>query len=96
MNQLNKLIEQYPGDKHWVKVAIKNLTGSVWEFDKELVKFLEFLATRPTCGVEQRKFLDEIEKLELDDDGDLLYGILGHTIFQSQFKANLTEVQNGK
>jgi len=27
----------------------------------------EILASRPTCGKEQRKFLDEIEKLEYDE-----------------------------
>ena len=56
MNQLNKLIQQYerenPGETAYVNPPM-NLDFSS--------KFTRWLASRPTCGKEQRKFLDEVE-----------------------------------
>ena len=56
MNQLNKLIEQYETENPGKKAKPQYMTS----YDAD---FVEFLASRPTCGVEQRKFLDEVEKL---------------------------------
>ena len=57
MTPLNKLIEQYerenPGETAYVNPPM-NLDFSS--------KFTRWLASRPTCGKEQRKFLDEVEK----------------------------------
>ena len=54
MNQLNKLIEQYETENPGKKAKPQYMTS----YDAD---FVEFLASRPTCGVEQRKFLDEVE-----------------------------------
>ena len=56
MNQLNKLIEQYETENPGKKAKPQYMTS----YDAD---FVEFLASRPTCGVEQRKCLDEVEKL---------------------------------
>lgn len=66
MNELNKLIEQWGESKNspWAASSFKSMVayeyengGSPW------LDFIEFmLASRPTCGKEQRKFLDEVEK----------------------------------
>lgn len=63
---LDKLIEQY--ERETGKLGFRG------EWDHE---FVEWLASRPTCGIEQRKFLDEVEKLDefkylsySDDDGE--------------------------
>ena len=73
MNQLNKLIQQYerenPGETAYVNPPM-NLDFSS--------KFTRWLASRPTCGKEQRKFLDEVEKGKIEGDevfdkgGDLI------------------------
>ncbi|ATN94987.1 hypothetical protein [Leptospira phage LE3] len=59
MTPLDKLIQQYerenPGETAYVNPPM-NLDFSS--------KFTRWLASRPTCGKEQRKFLDEVEKLE--------------------------------
>ena len=56
MTPLNKLIEQYETENPGKKAKPQYMTS----YDAD---FVEFLASRPTCGVEQRKFLDEVEKL---------------------------------
>lgn len=71
MNQLNKLIEQYerenPGES-----AKYTVTGLMYEEYREWTSgFVLWLASRPTCGVEQRKFLDVIEKDGVIEDGNL-------------------------
>ena len=55
MNQLNKLIEQYETENPGKKAKPQYMTS----YDAD---FVEFFASRPTCGKEQRKFLDEVEK----------------------------------
>jgi len=88
MNQLNKLIEQYERENPEKKVNSE--TG--WTNG-----FVNFLASRPTCGKEQRKFLDEVEK-----DG-WMYGdgkemrLLGATSFiQHDFDCDLRKVLQGE
>lgn len=57
MNQLNKLIEQYETENPDRKAGSFNIGVFFGTPD-----FILWLASRPTCGKEQRKFLDEIEK----------------------------------
>lgn len=62
MNELNKLIEKIKedcfhdaNDDDFIKVLLTR---------KEADMLVDYLK-RPTCGVEQRKFLDEVEKFQL-------------------------------
>lgn len=102
MNELNKLIEQFAKEEDTPAFMIHALIREV-EDEKGtwLNKLLDWLASRPTCGVEQRKFLDEVEKLkyevvlgcdglakELGDDQPIIYG--------SDFTVNLQKVIKGK
>ena len=64
MNQLNKLIEQYETENPGKKAYYSYRMGQIP--DRPNPRFMDWmaeLASRPTCGVEQRKFLDEVEKL---------------------------------
>lgn len=63
---ISKLIEQYEKETEYNAMQEHSI-GDVYTF-----RFVEWLASRPTCGVEQRKFLDEIEHGEYYD-GDLCY-----------------------
>jgi hypothetical protein len=68
MNQLTKLIEQCCEEKGLPSFIVNGLIKEV-ENEKGtwLNTLLEWLASRPTCGEEQRKFLDEVEnKAEVD------------------------------
>ena len=94
MNELNKLIQQYETENPGKKAKPQYMTS----YDAE---FAEWLASRPTCGVEQRKFLDEIREKFVIGNKTLLsrqpmvdgeYVIL----FQSDFKCNLQELVEGK
>ena len=62
MNQLNKLIQQYeaenPGKKAKTEYTFGRVTIKVYTDE-----FVLCLASRSTCGKEQRKFLDEVERL---------------------------------
>jgi hypothetical protein len=60
MNQLTKLIEQCCEEKGLPSFIVNGLIKEV-ENEKGtwLNTLLEWLASRPTCGEEQRKFLDE-------------------------------------
>jgi hypothetical protein len=62
MNQLTKLIEQCCEEKGLPSFIVNGLIKEV-ENEKGtwLNTLLEWLASRPTCGEEQRKFLDGIE-----------------------------------
>jgi len=53
MNELNKLIQQYETENPDKKAAYRFQNMNHWGGD-----FVLWLASRPTCGVEQRKFLD--------------------------------------
>jgi len=63
MNQLTKLI-----DELFYKTILQVRTGSTESAKKVFETGIEqILASRPTCGEEQRKFLDEVEnKAEVD------------------------------
>jgi len=65
MNQLETLIREYSDyldtiryNKQPAKVSLLKL---IEESDSMIKSFIEFLASRPVCGVEQRKFLNIIE-----------------------------------
>lgn len=91
MNQLNKLIEQYERENPGKK-AYSNLNNNTRLYHDE---FVEWLASRPTCGKEQRKFLDEVEKLNIkegivfDDDASSI-------LYASDFEADLQKVIKGE
>jgi hypothetical protein len=55
--ELTKLIEQY--ERETGKKAKVGING----FEIFTTKFVLWLASRPTCGLEQRRFLDELEKM---------------------------------
>ncbi|TGN08585.1 hypothetical protein [Leptospira bandrabouensis] len=65
MNQLNKLIEQYHGDKVMLSLVLEEILQSKSPKLMIVSDWIKQLASRPTCGVEQRKFLDEVEKIQL-------------------------------
>ena len=94
MNELNKLIQQYETENPGKKAKPQYMTS----YDAD---FVEFLASRPTCGKEQRKFLDEVEKEgEYVDDGRRFgKGIdIGKisAIYQFDTKADLQKVIKGE
>mgnify|MGYP003441333852 FL=1 len=62
MNNLENLVKQYetknPGKKAYYSYRMGQIP------DRPNPRFMDWmaeLASRPTCGVEQRKFLDEVE-----------------------------------
>jgi len=78
MNELNKLIEKWCGEEGTPAFMIHALIKEV-EDEKGtwLNKLLLWLASRPTCGEEQRKFLDEVEKRgEFEEIGDDIQQII--------------------
>jgi hypothetical protein len=99
--ELNKLIEQFGKSKNSPSLSFSFMSmighlneegGSIW------IDFVEFiLASRPTCGVEQRKFLDEVEKGKLLSNyrGDGVIDIKHTTIEQRDFEARLEKVIKG-
>ena len=87
-NKLTKLIEQYEAENPGYKAEYKLETGTHWRDG-----FVLWLVSRPTCGVEQRKFLDHIEKISLTES-------LGHpyidTVWQDDTDADLYKVIKGE
>lgn len=86
MNELNKLIEQFAKEEDTPAFMIHALIREV-EDEKGtwLNKLLDWLATRPTCGVEQRKFLDEVENDEyyIDERNNIRHkktGLVAHGV----------------
>ena len=70
MNQLTKLIIEYEKETGYSSMN--------WEGGFS-IQFVEWLASRPTCGEEQRKFLDEVENFRIEDglgifcDNEIVY-----------------------
>ncbi|ATN95017.1 hypothetical protein [Leptospira phage LE4] len=101
MNQLNKLIQQFAKEEDTPAFMIHALIREV-EDEKGtwLNKLLEFLASRPTCGVEQRKFLDEVERFIIVDDlsGQAIARKESESpvMFQVHYIADLQKVIKGK
>lgn len=82
MNQLTKLIEQYETENPGKKAKPQYMTS----YDAD---FVEFLASRPTCGKEQRKFLDEVELVIYRSDDTFV-------VLNQRFKTDLQKVIKGK
>ncbi len=84
---MNKLIEQYELETgKTAKVNVYTDSGNcVCSIYGE--PFVFWLASRPTCGVEQRKFLDEVEKFDLNIQGIIMCG---------DFKADIKKVIKGE
>ena len=85
MNEPNKLIEQYERENPGTKAKLDLGYGHYRWYDQ----FVLWLASRPTCGVEQRKFLDEVERLVYSSDDRFF-------ILQKLFKADLQKVIQGE
>ena len=77
MNELNKLVQQYEretGKKakislgldfyQWSDGFVEWLVESFMNSFQHMGSQIKSSESRPTCGKEQRKFLDEVEKLE--------------------------------
>ena len=85
MNELNKLIQQYerdnPGKKakislgldyyQWSDGFVNWLVESFINSFQHMDSQIKSLESRPTCGKEQRLFLDVIEKDGVIEDGNL-------------------------
>jgi len=85
MNQLNKLIELYERENPG-KSAIVDIGHLITVYTDD---FVLWLATRPTCGKEQRKFLDEVELVIYRSDDTFV-------VLNQRFKTDLQKVIKGK
>ena len=88
MNQLTKLIQQYeaenPGKKAKTEYTFGRVTIKVYTDE-----FVLCLASRSTCGKEQRKFLDEVELVIYRSDDTFV-------VLNQRFKTDLQKVIKGK
>lgn len=111
MSQLTKLIQQYERENPGTKAKLDLGYGHYRWYDQFVLwqaNEIEKLASRPTCGKEQRKFLDEIEKGSLhksDYDSEIqkIYpnwkkiDVGEHTeIWSEDFESDLQKVINGE
>ena len=101
MNNFNKLIEQYPGDKIRLQVAFWETKKDPYYWSvhlQEFLKFIKWLASRPTCGVEQRKFLDALEKYGTAQEGDEYHWskiLLSNGQIQENFETEIMQNSEG-
>ncbi len=101
MNELKQLIEQYERENlgEFAKHEYLDCEGEIerkWGND-----FVLWLASRPTCGVEQRKFLDEVEKrtwitTHAEYTIAMANGTPGYSLYQQDFVADLDKVIKGE
>lgn len=91
MNELNKLIEQY--EQEAGQFAYEGNIDGNCDFYKT---FVEWLASRPTCGAEQRKFLDEIEAMEYAGNGLIIEAGWHLAVVKDCFKSDLEKVIQGE
>ena len=105
---LDKLIEQY--EQKTGEVARTKTRYCYYREDGEPDEairntwtdhFVEWLANRPTCGVEQRKFLDEVEtKGEMAEHGSHLTldgkNTRYYELLQIDFVSDLSKVIKGE
>ena len=111
MDQLTKLIEQWCGDDQDSARGFIELFNYDKKQAKSWTRFVEFLASHPTCGEEQRKFLDGIEKMseyipprKTYDGMETSASIIGshdkdphcYEFWQCDFTADLEKVIKGK
>jgi len=85
MNQLNKLIQLYERENPG-KSAIVDIGHLITVYTDD---FVLWLASRPTCGKEQRKFLDEVELVIYRSDDTFV-------VLNQRFKTDLQKVIKGK
>ena len=92
-NEIKQLVEQAVNYGKLAKIEEHNydeIRKQLSLFDDQINKILH---KYPTCGVEQRKLLDYIEKMEQED-------ILGHayidTIWQEDTEAIISKVKKGE
>lgn len=85
-DDLDKLVKQFEKENPGVPGLVRLETGKYLS-----IQMGNWLATRPTCGKEQRVFLDEIENKGIVDDG---YTIMLPVSISK--KVNLFNVQEGK
>jgi len=85
MNQLTKLIELYERENPG-KSAIVDIGHLITVYTDD---FVLWLASRPTCGKEQRKFLDEVELVIYRSDDTFV-------VLNQRFKTDLQKVIKGK
>lgn len=100
MNELNKLIEQYERENPGKKAKYQWQDANNEDQDDWSYGFVLWLACRPTCGKEQRLFLDEVEKFSYDSGDKIIYktehfGDIS-IIFQDDFTADLQKVIKGE
>ena len=97
MNNLEKLIIEYERETGKEAVNVIHIGDKRIESFKD--DFVLWLASRPTCGKEQRLFLDEVETMESMDsklDNGRYIMKRGATIWQDVFTADLEKVIKGK
>jgi hypothetical protein len=83
LNELTKLIEEAFYDT----VSADPHTGNLCGKEAFIERVNEILATRPTCGQEQRKFLDEVEnKYKFQDIG------MGVLVKKKNWRHDITEI----
>lgn len=68
MNELNKLIEQAFDELIFAEDPVDDRNCPIQGKDEFFEKLKSILASRPTCGEEQRKFLDQLEDMGVIDD----------------------------
>jgi|JI10StandDraft_1071094.scaffolds.fasta_scaffold1643484_1 hypothetical protein len=97
MDQLNKLIKQYERENPGQKAKDSYYCLST---DKDIEfytdDFVLWLASRPTCGQEQRLFLDEVEKMEYMGNGLVKDSTYYLAVIEDQFEADLSKVIKGE
>jgi hypothetical protein len=94
--ELTKLIEQCCEEKGLPSFMVKGLIKEV-ENEKGtwLNTLLEWLASRPTCGKEQRLFLDEIrEKAFVNKQGEI--SVNGVNLHDLDFESDIEKVIKGE
>lgn len=103
MNELNKLIEQYERENPGNRARLSDPCDG--RLNENFAVWMAKLASRPTCGKEQRKFLDEVEKRgKINASKDLGFSdedtnnIMDMTsfLFQKTFKSDLKKVIKGE
>lgn len=92
MNELNKLIEQWAKENDYPEEsAVREFHQNIrhlQEFNGDgdwMLTIVEWLASRPTCGKEQRLFLDQLEDM----------GVIDDKVF-AEYKIDIDKVINGE
>lgn len=110
MNELNKLIQQYekenPGKKvkdpffdEWEDEFVEWLVGSFTNSFDHMNSQIKSLQSRPTCGKEQRLFLDEVEQAGIFVNEPIFQGVTfpqGSVLDQDDYDADLQKVVKGE